>query len=295
MNVIRQWNSQHKLFQTLAICGCSVMLFAGCGTEAYQQRIDATRAMFAHQVQLNDNLQGAWGDSEVGISLRVPNQFLLMPPPAKPAPAANADPGKPGGDKGGKKDDEGKSDADEVIDDRQPSYMNIGLPGLRGAFRAPLKAIGEKSTSIEAEGFIYVLTNHHLAEQPDTAADFKKIVAQILSDALHKTLEKNDWRENERFPTEAQAKSYFVRSLGYDTLVLTSDEPIAGFFREFTAHMYTQGTIHVVVLCVMPKDVEPAEKLNDRLPLCLETLTVSGDRVVPPQSGAATTGSPQGL
>ncbi|MBS0267284.1 MAG: hypothetical protein JSS02_35495 [Planctomycetes bacterium] len=270
-----------------ACCVAALLGIAGCGADLYQQRIDATRAMFAHQEQLNQNLQGAWGDQEVGISLRVPTQFLLMPPPVKPAAGAAADKGKPGSDKGtsGDKGDTKSGSDEDIIDDRQPTYMNIGLPGLRGAFRAPLKAAGDKNSAIEGEGFIYVLTNHHLADQPEQAGDFKKNVAQILGDALHKSIDKNDWRENDRFPPEAKAKQSFVKSLSYDTLILNSEEPIAGYYREFTAYMYTQGSIQVVVLTVFPKDVEPSEKLNDRLPLCLETLTVSGDKLLLPSTG----------
>ena len=173
--------------------------------------------------------------------------------------------------------------------------MNLGLPGLRGAFRKPLKAIGDKNASIDGEGFIYVLTNHYLADQPEVAPDFKKNVPNILGDALHKTVEKSDWKENERFPTEAQAKAYFVKSLSFDHLLLSSDEAISGYHREFSAYIYTQGSIQVVVLFVLPKDVEPAEKLNDRIPLCLETLIVSGDKLqLPNAGGAAATGGQKG-
>ena len=81
-----------------------------------------------------------------------------------------------------------------------------------------------------------------------------------------------------------------MKSVNYDVATLTSDEAIAGYFREFTAYMYRQGDIQVVVLFVLPKDVEPSEKFAERIPLCLETLVVSGNKLVAPSAGGAAAG-----
>jgi hypothetical protein len=47
--------------------------------------------------------------------------------------------------------------------------MNIGLPGLQGAFRATVKMIAGNNVKSEGEAFLYVLTNHYLAEHPEQA------------------------------------------------------------------------------------------------------------------------------
>ena len=48
----------------------------------------------------------------------------------------------------------------------------------------------------------------------------------------------------------------------------------------------------VTVLCVFPKDVDPSEKLTERMLLCLETLGVSGNKLTAPSAaGGATQGS----
>jgi hypothetical protein len=269
------------------VLGLFAVLLTGCGADEYEARLKDTRAMFAHQEQLSQHLQGPWAD-DTGISLRVPMHFAMLPPPVKPAADPAAEKAKAAAKQAGGKKEVEEPD-EELIDNRQPAYMNIGLPGLRGAFRAPLKAFGEGNALVEGEGFLYVLTNHHLADQPDTAADFEKNVVQMLSEALHKTVEQTKWLDD-RFPTEAKAKASFVKSIPYKSVDLPSDEPIAGYFRDFTAYLYTQGDVQVVLLFVLPKDVEPAEKLAERIPLCLETLQVPGNKLVPPTAGAAATG-----
>ncbi len=268
--------------------GLAALLLAGCGAETYEERLKNTRAMFAHQEQLNANLTGAWGDQETGVSLRVPLQFVMLPPPVKPPPDPAVEAAKAAAKKNGEKFEEEEV---ELIDDRQPAYMNIGLPGLRGAFRTPLNAIGDNNALVEGDGFLYVLTNHHLADLPDQAKEFEKQVIQTLGEALHKIVEPSDWKDD-RFPADAKAKASFVKSVPYKIVTLTSDEEIAGYFREFTAYLYEQGDIQVVVLFVLPKDVEPSAKLAERIPLCLETLVVSGSRLIAPSAGGAAVGTP---
>jgi hypothetical protein len=279
------------------------LLLAGCGTEAYEARLKDTKAMFEHQEQLNQNLLAAWGDGETGVSLRVPKLFETLPPPAKPTvdPAKEKakEEAKAAAKKAGKPPpEEEEEDEEEIIDNRQPTFMNIELPGLHGAFRAPLKVIGPGNTTIDGEGFVYVLTNHHLYDQPDTAKEFRKHVVQVLSEGLHKTVEDSAWHD-ERFPTEARAKASFVKSILYRNVTVTSDDAIMGYVREFAAYQYEQGEIQVVVLFVYPKDVDPVERLTDRIPLCLETLVVNGTKLFAPiTSGggaAATPGSTSGF
>ncbi|MBI3863404.1 MAG: hypothetical protein HY290_16055 [Planctomycetia bacterium] len=292
-------NAGRRFLPDLATTGRPALLFlaalllAGCGADLYEERLANTRSMFAHQDQLNQNLQAAWGDGETRIGLRPPTQFVMLPPPAKPAPDPAAGKGQPGDKKAGEETE--AEEEVEVIDDRQPAYMNIALPGLRGAFRAPLIYSADNNATREGEGFLYVLSNHHLAEQPDKAKEFERDFIKELSEALHLTVEAGDWRD-ERFPLEAKAKAAFVKSLPYRNVILTSSEDISGYVREFAAYMYEQGDVQVIVLFVLPKDVETAAKLNDRIPLCLETLQVSGDKLMLPSAGApaGVTGSSSG-
>jgi hypothetical protein len=270
------------------VVGCAAAVcLAGCGLELYESRLSDTRAMFAHQELLNQHLSGAWGDGSVGISLRIPQHFEVLAPPEKPA----ADPNKPAADPN--KKDAPPPEPEEVVDTRQPSYMNIAFPGLRGAFRAPLKAYGDGNSTIETEGFIYVLSNHHLYDQMDAAKEFSNHVVKTITDALH--IEPGELLED-HFPIEGKAKASFVHSLKYRTGIWKSQEPISGYFREFSGYFYEQGEIQVVILFVLAKDVDSAEKLNDRIPLCLETLKVSGGNklAAPASSSGGAAGSAPG-
>ncbi len=135
---------------------------AGCGSALYEERLAKTRLLYAHIDLLNDNLQAKWVDPQTGAGQRVPLQFAVQPPPVKPEPVPGEEP---------KEDEE-----EEVLDDRQPKYLNVELPGLRGAFEAGVKVLGENNVVVDDKAWIYVLTNHDLYEQPEQAKSFNQYV-----------------------------------------------------------------------------------------------------------------------
>jgi hypothetical protein len=55
--------------------------------------------------------------------------------------------------------------------------------------------------------------------------------------------------------------------------------------------MFDQGDVRVAVLFVLPNDVNASEKMTDRIPLCLETLRVQGDKLVAPTVAPAGSGT----
>ena len=262
-----------------------LLLLAGCGAEAYEQRLGNTKKLFAHLDLLNQNLQqGSWGDPETGISLRAPIQFAVLPAPVKAAPDPGAQKQMPA------RGEEDEEDSEEVPDDRQPGYINMELPGLRGAFRAAVKMIAGNSASTEGEAFLYVLTNHDLADQPEQAKEFDKEFVKTLTETLHVSVEPKDWRD-EQFPLGDPANNGFVRPLKYKNVTVTSAEEIAGYARQFSAYMYEQGPIQVIVLFVLPADTDTSENFTKRIPLCLETLSVSGNQLALPMRGGAPAGT----
>ncbi len=279
------------------------LLLAGCGTEVYEQRLGNTRLLFAHMDQLNQNLQGAWSDPETGVSLRVPTQFVMLPPPVKtpadPVADKNKRPqGRPAKEADGpypaKGEEVQEEDPDEVPDDRQPKYINIELPGLRGAFRASVKMIAANNASSQGDAFLYVMTNHDLAEKPDEARDFEQEFIKTLTEALHVSVDADkDWIED-KFPSGDPSKNGFVRPVKYKNVTVTSAEDIAGYTRQFSAYMFEQGDIQVIVLFVLPADTDTTENFTKRIPLCLETLSVFGDELAPSRQRrrAARAGTP---
>jgi hypothetical protein len=268
-------------------------LLAGCGAELYEQRLANTSLMFAHKDLQNKNLQGLWSDTETGISLRAPVQFKVMaaPPPSEQPPEGAAKPARDPAKAAGNEEGAEEEGSDEIPDDRQPKYMNFELPGLRGAFTTPVKYIAENNVLSDGEGFLYVLSNHEFADQPEQAREFSRNFVKSLGEVVHVVIEPADWKDD-TFPTEARAKSTFVRPVKYKNVTATSNEEIAGYARQFSAYIYEQQDVQVIVLFVLPNGVESSEKLTDRIPLCLETLVVSGPLMLPARGGPASGGPP---
>jgi hypothetical protein len=265
----------------LALVLAAPFLLAGCGAEAYEQRLGNTKKLFEHMELVNQNLQGTWSDPGTGVGLRVPLQFEVLPAPVRTEP----DPAQKNAADGG--EDNGAEDAEEVPDDRQPDYMNIGLPGLRGAFRATVKMFAGNNASAQGEAFLYVMTNHDLADRPEQAREFEVEFVKTLCEALHTSADsERDWRKD-RFPAGDPANNGFVQPLEYKTVTLTSSEDIAGYVRQFSAYMFDQGEIQVILLFALPADTDTSENFQKRIPLCLETLSVSGSRLTLPVKGGA--------
>lgn len=265
---------QRALFSLpiLLLAGLSLAGIAGCGGEIYQQRLDNTKKLFAHLELLNAHLHQYWGDPQTGARLRIPLQFSMIPPPV-PTKSAGTD-GEP-------------AEPEPVIDDRQPKFLNVELPGLRGAFFAKMNLVDPSAASVDPYGFIYVLTNHHLYDMPDKAREFHTDLVATLSDTLRTGVKPEDWRD-EKFPLKVGT---FADTVRYKSVVLSPSEMIGGLERQFSVYMFDQGDVRVAVLFVLPNDVNASEKMTDRIPLCLETLRVQGDKLVAPTVAPAGSGT----
>jgi hypothetical protein len=263
----------------VAMLPLAALALAGCGGELYEERLANTQILFAHEALLQEHLQGEWTDAENGIALRVPLKFEMLPPPVRPEPAAN-----PAGDEGEKAPEEEV----EVIDDRQPKYLNVELPGLRGAFQAKIKVIGDNNAETEGDAWMYVMSNQDLADKTDEAKDFSMSFVKTLAGALQLSAPANEDFETARFPARVGT---FVKPLKYTAVVLKPEENIAGLARQFSLYMHENNEVQVIVLFVLPQSVDGAEKFTERIPLCLETLKVGADRLVhktPGGGGGAT-------
>ena len=152
------------------------MLLAGCGGKLYEDRLVNTSTLLAHIGHLKDNLHDKWVDPETGVSLRVPLQFAMLPPPAKPEPSPE-DKSKP------KEKPEEQPKEEEIPDERQPKYLNVELPGLRGAFEASVKLFVDNDPAAAGDAWLYVMTNHYLADKSDEAKEFSQTVIKNLAEA----------------------------------------------------------------------------------------------------------------
>jgi hypothetical protein len=241
----------------------------GCGQAVYEQRLENTKRYYGHLGQLNANLAAEWQGP--GISIRPPLGFVLIPSPQRPENAVAA----------GRGDGADPADA-AVLDERQPNFVNLDLPGLIAAW---------KWESFDAEGqarsqqtsYMYLLSNQEIGANPELREQALKFHDNTLRE-LSNTLEANVPRDDkggtalvpEQFPAN---RDVFVAQLTYDSIALDTDVSNDRTNRTFSCHLFTQGEVQVIVLFVYSDVAEHQDVLLKRIPLCLETLTVSGDKI----------------
>jgi hypothetical protein len=250
------------------------LALAGCGSDLYEERLANTQILMAHELLIRENLPGEWSDAENGLSLRIPPKFQMLPSPVRPEPAA-----KPAGEE----EEKAAEEEVEVIDERQPKYVNVELPGLRGAFQASVKVIGGNNAEFEGDAWIYVMSNQDLAHKPDEAKDFTATFVKSLAAALEMSAPPPENFESIRIPPRV---GNFVKPLKYTSVMLSPREDIGGFARQFSVYSYENGEVQAVILFVLPQNVDGSEKLTDRIPLCLETLNVNSSQLLQKTPGS---------
>src|SRR5260370_19385036 len=175
---------------------------------------------------LTEHLQGRWTDPETGAGLRPPLQFGLLAPPVKPQKPADAQ-GKPA-------DGEADAEEEEVHDDRQPKYLTVELPGLRGAFQASVKYIADNNLDSVGDAWLYVMTNHDLADQIEQAKSFNQDFVKSLAEAAHVSPPSPETFESLRFPAKVGA---FVKPVKYTGVPFNSPEAIDVMTRQVSLYL----------------------------------------------------------
>jgi len=270
----RRWSAV-----ALVWAGAVVLGLVGCGQQQYEKRLDETKALFSRIELLDANLAGEFADGVV--KLRVPKQFRAIPaPPPRPAPRPTA-PGEPA------------PEPEPVFDPRQPDFANIELPGMRAAFRAEVgTAVEGGSTVANHSAYLYVLSNHGLAPLPVAAggeassatksspAQFAEEVARLLAEALQTEVQpsrhSNEWVKESHprnvtslFPAGSDnpfpQQNFYVGSLSGTVRDIPTD---------FSLYLREQGSVQVLIIYAVPRDVLPAEQISQRRDLSLETVRV---------------------
>jgi len=273
-----------------------VVLGTGCGSEDYQDRLDTTSRYFASLELQDNNLHGAWTDPATTVSLRVPKQFAELPGPAQQPAEGSLNPQTTSEENGTDTEGAGNEAADEQPDPRQPGFLTIPLPGLRGAFRAPVSVVGENGRSATGAGYLYLLTNHHLAGNPDLAARFHADTLSELSAALDVSLQPDSARDI----TLPQRPDAFQKPITYTEVELEPQEQPDEMAREFgvatrfSLYSHSDGDVQVIVLWVLPRDLETSEKMSVRRPLCLESLRIAQPQLVLPKEPGQMSSGTQG-
>jgi len=256
-----------------------LLIVTGCGSEDYQDRLDTTSRYFASLELQDANLHGTWTDPATTISLRVPKQFTELPGPA-PTPT----------------DGSAASEEDPGPDPRQPGFLTIPLPGLRAAFRANVSVVGENGRSATGAGYLYVLSNHHLAGNLEMAAKFESETIDLLASALDVSLKIDD-RRNVTYPQRPDA---FLKPVPYTEVELEPTEQPDEMAREFgvatrfSLDSHSDGDVQVILLWVLPRDLDTSEKMTVRRPLCLESLKIGQPQLLLPKEPGQISNGTQG-
>lgn len=213
----------------------------GCGYHVYEQRLAQTVKYFEYLEKVNQNLAPEWRGP--GVSIRVPIQF-------QPISATDTE--------------EGQS--------RQPEYLDVRLPGLLEAWTCKVHVDGVDG---EVPCYMYLLSNQHLlANDEAAAAEFQNEVLRRLFPAIRFPIpEASDWTQE----THPRGQA-FVEPKEYYAISVTPNMTFYGTFMDFHLyeHVNDNSDMQVTLLFVIPQGVDARSKIYQRIPMCLETLVVSG-------------------
>ncbi len=234
-----------------------LFLAGGCGAATYEQRLEETRRYYTYLDRLNQRLsRDTWHGP--GVSMRVPKQFHLIPPP-KPS----------------------KNSSNEPAESRQPTYAELVLPGIQGAWVAEVALSGEEG---RAKAYLYVLSNYTLLGQKAAdekaaaaqAAEFNDSVVRTVAQAAGQPVPAFDKLPSREVPKNSKdaysyARKYRTVSPG---LALKAD----GKDYRVQIFGYRKGIAQVSVVLVEPQNTAAVEKLDQSLDMSLETLEVTAEK-----------------
>ncbi len=266
----------------LTLLGC---LTVGCGAETYQKRLAETSEYFEYKDRINRELGAEWRGQ--GISLQVPKQFQLIPPPATPVV------------------EEEETFQPPTEDHRQPHYLGIELPGLVGAWKANVQADAGGSEQGRT-AYLYVFSNYELYLQPPDGSGFSVDPTTFMSDferqitgAIGVFLPEGDTgtgaQKNIRYRETIPGglpNSKFRPSKEFTAVALSPEIAISHVPLEMQLYEWMGSKMQVAVLMVYPASVSPQEDLQERLMLAMETFAASDQS--PKVSGSASGRGPSG-
>jgi hypothetical protein len=242
-------------------------LFAipGCGLETYEQRLAETNEYFKYVNKLDTYLADVtWVNSAYGVELRFPKGFVELPAPAPPA--------------------EGEEAAAPVVDERQPNFLGITLPGMIAAFRGEVPA-GDKPAVV----FLYVLGNHEriliraandgVGDDPATYfTDLELLLQNAIGVTIPEQPGKGD-RDNEKYTETIPREEKYAVKKDFTAISFLQPDPTggAGSGLQLRLRLYEHqaGPMQVATLMIYPTTVRTDP--HDALKLALETLKVSSE------------------
>ena len=285
------------------VLSASIMLtgsLCGCGAQTYEDRIETTKQYYDYIDRLNQNLGPQHSDS--GVTVRLPKQFALVPAPVRRPPRPQATPNVAAGENA--TGTVAAAEPEEIIDPRQPDYLDVELPGLIAAWNANLSTVGSAAGANQPEmhpGSIYLLSNYNLwrtFKTPNETIDptkFHDEVMRTLTGALGVHIDErvhgsatdrvNKWF-SETVPATKDQQFAPRKEIRTITLIPEAREEEEGeeseadqdFPREYQVYLFSNGDLKIVLIYALPKNVSTAEDLQDRILFSLQTLNVSDEK-----------------
>lgn len=249
-------------------CGALVLaaavctLLAGCGSQAYEQRLRETSKYYAYVARLNRHLDRTpWNGP--GITVRVPRQFKLRQAPAAPKVKAGDKQQKPA-----------------PVDRRQPKYVAGGLPGLVGAWRAEL-ASGKSKVPCD----LFILSNVELLRKKAPQADAENFLNTAVTRVVSAFGDpKEAWPE-----VVVPLNHHYSPEKSFRKARFEPTKKIHG--KTVDVKIYYARTqkakILVMLVFVVPKDVSARERMDAAIGHCLETLSIADQKPAAPKRRSA--------
>lgn len=245
----------------LLLAGLGACFSSGCGSAAYEDRLEESKNYFAYVQKLNANLSSPWSERPVN-AYRVPRDFRPIPGPAPDAVEGGYDP-------------------------RQPDYMSVQLPGLLGAWQSQA-SVGSDEGSESVLSYLYVLSNYDYFTLTDTeerraAATFNDDLISLVAQGMGVPRpEESTWNE-----LRVPIGDVYVETKTFDEVPIKTNESLIGLPTQASLYLYQTGDIQVAILFITPHGPD-ADSIN----LSLETLEVSSQT---PQGSAGRGGdAPRG-
>lgn len=253
----------------IAVSFALLLLVGGCGHDTYEQRMEETRKYFAYLDRLNMYLDHSLWKGQ-NVDLKVPNQFKLIPAPAK-AKGEETAPDK---------------------DPRQPPFAESPIPGLQGSWKADLALSGNEGRGV---GYLYVFSNFEALGQKggeEKAAEFNTALLKTIATDVGQPVPEVGKIVSHTVPknlSDAYVEQRTFKMLQPPIPANLNDKP---YRIQVYSYQKEKSPAQISIVLVLPENTSPNEKLERAMDLCLETFEITLEKPVKmPGQGPAGKGS----
>ncbi|MDA0589822.1 MAG: hypothetical protein O2820_18105 [Planctomycetota bacterium] len=233
-------------------------IVCGCGSQAYEERLEQSRKYFEYRQGVDAVLQPRWWQADgFGLQFRPPADFVEIPGPAEGEP-----------------------------DHRQPGFLPRPLRGLIGAWEATVDVDIEGSDVAEQRAWIFLCTNHEafLRKEDDPLVEPEKFTDQMIGDIgfclryAAPTAEEPWPFVEERTPAGTRyvpVKDYIVTNPTLDDRVNIDGSGEVNM--SFMLNQYTVDSIQMMLIVAYPTAIDTRYGIENRIRTVMETLRMTNE------------------